>query len=277
MPVRPEHSKRRLAGWLAAAAAAALAACAPVREKPAPEAAPQITEEQLRTRAQENLALGVRQYQLGSFEDAAHSLTMSLEHGLLSKTEQSRARKTLAFIYCITEREPQCRDEFRLALEIDPGFDLTQAEAGHPIWGPVYRDVRAKMAAGTPVPEQSVAAAAEKGPRSVAEQFFDKGMAQYDAGDFEAALKLLQSALKEGLTEKADQIRAHKHSAFSLCLLHRYRSCRGEFMKIFEVDPDFDLTPAEAGHPSWRKTYAAAKWRAHKAREKAAKDAAKKK
>jgi len=261
MPVRPEHSRRRIAGWLAAAAAAfALAACAPVREKPpAPVTAPQITEDQLRTRAQENLALGLHQYQLGSFDDAAASLSMSLEHGLLSKTEQSRARKTLAFIYCITDREPRCRDEFRMALEIDPGFDLAPAEAGHPIWGPVYRSVRTEM---TATPAAPATAAAEKGPRSVAEQFLDQGLAKYDAGDFEAALKLLQSAV---------------NSAFSLCLLHRYRSCRAEFMKIFEVDPDFDLTAAEAGHPSWRRTYASAKWRAHKAREEAAKDAAKKK
>jgi len=274
MPVRPEHSRRRLAGWLAAAAAAALTACAPVREKPAPVTAPQITEDQLRTRAQENLALGLRQYQLGSFDDAAASLSMSLEHGLLSKTDQSQARKTLAFIYCITNRESQCRDEFRMALEIDPGFDLAPAEAGHPIWGPVYRKVRTEMTAATAAP---ATAAAEKGPRSVAEQFLDRGLAQYDAGDFEAALKLLQSALKEGLPAKADQVKALKHSAFSLCLLHRYRSCRAEFMKIFEVDPDFDLTAAEAGHPSWRRTYASAKRRAHAARDKAAKDAAKKK
>jgi len=276
MPVRPEHSRRRIAGWLAAAAAAfALAACAPVREKPpAPVTAPQITEDQLRTRAQENLALGLHQYQLGSFDDAAASLSMSLEHGLLSKTEQSRARKTLAFIYCITDREPRCRDEFRMALEIDPGFDLAPAEAGHPIWGPVYRSVRTEM---TATPAAPATAAAEKGPRSVAEQFLDQGLAKYDAGDFEAALKLLQSAVKEGLPAKADRIKALKHSSFSLCLLHRYRSCRAEFMKIFEIDPEFDLTAAEAGHPSWRRTYASAKWRAHKAREEAAKDAAKKK
>ena len=45
-------------------------------------------------------------------------------------------------------------------------------------------------------------------------------------------------------------------------------------MKIYDVDPDFDLTPAEAGHPSWTKTFAAAKAQAKKViAEKAAKDA----
>ena len=76
---------------------------------------------------------------------------------------------------------------------------------------------------------------------------------------------------------KADQLRAHKHSAFSLCLLRRYRACRDEFMKLFEIDPDFDLAPAEAGHPSWTRTYAAAKQRANAARDKAATDGGKKK
>jgi len=224
----------------------------------------------LRNRAQENLALGLRQYQLGSYEEALRSLTASLDHGLLTKTEQSTARKHLAFIHCISEREPQCRDEFRKALEIDPGFDLAPAEAGHPIWGPAYRSVRAELTAAS----APAAAARPKGPRSVAEQFLDKGMAQYEAGDFEAAVKLLQSAVREGLPARADQVKALKHSAFSLCLLHRFKPCREEFMKIFEVDPEFDLTAAEAGHPSWTRTFAGAKRRAHAARDKAAKDAA---
>ena len=35
-------------------------------------------------------------------------------------------------------------------------------------------------------------------------------------------------------------------------------------MRIYEVDSNFDLTPAEAGHPSWAKTFAAAKAHAKK-------------
>ena len=45
-------------------------------------------------------------------------------------------------------------------------------------------------------------------------------------------------------------------------------------MKIYDVDPSFDLTPAEAGHPSWPKTCAQAKAQARKAQQdKAAKEA----
>ena len=68
----------------------------------------------------------------------------------------------------------------------------------------------------------------------------------------------------EGLKEKNDQVRAMKQSAFTLCLRDRFRECRNEFIKIYDIDPNFDLTPAEAGHPSWAKTFAAAKAQAHK-------------
>jgi hypothetical protein len=65
-----------------------------------------------------------------------------------------------------------------------------------------------------------------------------------------------------------------KHEAFSTCLLGQYPKCKGEFIRIYEVDANFDLSPAEAGHPSWAKTFANARAQAKKQlAEKAAKDA----
>lgn len=276
MPVGTEPWRRMLAVCLAAAAAvAALTSCAPVarRAGSAESPGPQITQEQLRTRAREHLAFGLHEYQLGHYEAALDSLKASLDHGLLSKPEQSNARKHLAFVHCVEAREPECRDEFRKALEIDPRFRLAPAEVGHPIWGPVYRSVRGELAAATSQSATKVA----RGPRSVAEQLLDKGMAQYEEGEYESAAKLLQSAVKEGLPASADTVKALKHSAFSLCLLERYRPCREEFMKIFEVDPGFDLTVAEAGHPSWAKIFASASRRAHEETGAAAKVAAQRK
>ena len=90
-----------------------------------------------------------------------------------------------------------------------------------------------------------------------------------------SALKLLDAAKKEESLSKADRIKALKHMAFSLCLTGKTIPCRNEFQKIFEMDAQFELTPAEAGHPSWAKTYATAKQRAKDARDKATKDAAK--
>ena len=214
--------------------------------------------------------MGVHEYQLGRYEEALPRLQVALDHGLLSKTEQSNARKHLAFVHCMAAREAQCRKEFRKALEIDPEFDLAPAEAGHPAWGPVYRGVRVELTAAA----AQAAERAGRGPRSVAEQLLDLGMAQYDAGDFDAAVKLLQSAVKEGLPARADTVKALKHSAFALCLLERYVPCRDEFMKIFAVDPRFDLTTAEAGHPSWARIFASARQRARGTTGRAAEIAA---
>lgn len=248
-------------------AMAVLAGCTQLGTSPEQSAVPQFTDSQLRQKAQDSLALGLRQYQQGEYDSALTNLSAALDYGLPSKAEQSTALKHRAFIHCISGRKQQCADEFRKALEIDPGFDLTAAEAGHPIWGPVYRSVRSQMAASIPEP-------ASKTPRSPAEQALADGLAKYDAGEFETALKLLQRSLKEGLPDKADQVKAHKVSAFSHCLRHRLTSCRNEFMKAFAIDPAFDLAPAEAGHPAWAKTFASAKQRAKQA--KTAKGAAKK-
>ena len=236
------------------------AGCAEVPKKDAPKpAAPQITEDVLRQRAQEQLALGVKQYESGEFDNAVKSLNASLDHGLLSKVDQSRARKLLAFSHCVSGREQQCKDEFRKAFEINPEFSLTAAEDGHPIWGPVYRAVRTQL-----ITEREAAQPKSFIPLGKAEQMLQNGMAKYDAGDYNEAHKLFEAALKEGLKDKADQIKAMKHSAFTLCLRDRFRDCRNEFMKIYDLDPNFDLSPAEAGHPSWTKTFAGAKAQAKK-------------
>jgi tetratricopeptide (TPR) repeat protein len=250
-------------------------ACAELQkasDKPA-AVTPQITESVLRERAREQLALGIKQYEAGDFDNAIKSLTLSLDHGLLSKAEQSNARKYLAFTHCVSNRETQCRDEFRKAFEINPDFSLTPAEDGHPIWGPVYRNVRTQLIA-----EREAAVRKPIIPLSKSEQMLSDGMVKYDSGDYEAARKLLESALKEGLPETKDKVRAMKHIAFTDCLQNRITQCRTAFVKIYEVDPAFDLTPAEAGHPSWTRTFAAVKKAqeakvAREAQEKAAKEA----
>jgi tetratricopeptide (TPR) repeat protein len=250
----------------AIAFAAVIAACAPMPpEAPKPVAAPSA-EDTLRARAKEQLAAGIKLYEAGDYDGAQKSLAASLDHGLLSKTDQAIARKHLAFIHCLGAREAQCTEEFRKAFEIDPTFALTPAEDGHPVWGPVYRNVRTQLIA-----EREAAQGKPRVPLAKAEQLLADGMVKYDAGEFEAALKLLEAATKEGLKEKADEVKAMKHTAFCLCLLGKYAVCRAHFVKIYDIDPDFDLTPAEAGHPSWTKTFAGAKAQAKRAQADKAK------
>ncbi len=239
----------------ALALALAAAACAPIAPAPAPQpVAPQITEETLRARARDQLATGLKQYDAGEYDAAQKSLTAALDHGLLPRADQSVARKHIAFVHCLSGRESACRDEFRKAFEIDPAFALSPAEDGHPIWGPVYRSVRTQLIA-----EREAAQGKPSAPLGKAEQLLADGLVKYEAGDFPEAQRLLESAIKEGLKAKPDQVRAMKHVAFSLCLQNKYPACRAQFLKIFEVDPAFDLTPAEAGHPQWTKTFAGAK------------------
>jgi tetratricopeptide (TPR) repeat protein len=88
------------------------------------------------------LRAGISQYESGRYDESARSLRIALKRGL-SKPDQVTAHKYLAFIQCAAGREAQCRDEFKRALRIDPDMTLAPAEAGHPIWGPVFKSVKA--------------------------------------------------------------------------------------------------------------------------------------
>ncbi len=113
--------------WLVlAGVAAALSACALYR-------APLEARDALRT--------GIRDYEEGRYLEAFRSLRGALEEGLAAG-ERVQAHKYIAFIYCVSNRPRDCREEFRRALAVDPNFQLDPAEAGHPTWGPVFRSLR---------------------------------------------------------------------------------------------------------------------------------------
>lgn len=88
------------------------------------------------------LQAGVRLYEEGQYAESAKNLQAALDQRLALK-DRARAHKYLAFIHCASSREQLCRDEFRKALAEDPTLDLAPAEAGHPIWGPIFRSVKA--------------------------------------------------------------------------------------------------------------------------------------
>lgn len=96
-------------------------------------------------KAEQELSAGIRNYEDGNYKAAARSLQSALDRGLTFKSDQVTAYKYLAFIDCASEQEKACREEFRKALELDPKFELNTAESGHPVWGPVFRGVRAEM------------------------------------------------------------------------------------------------------------------------------------
>lgn len=95
--------------------------------------------------AEKNLSQGIRDYEEGDYKAATQNLYSALAGGLTFKSDTVTAHKYLAFIHCASEREKQCREEFRKAFEIDPNFELKKTESGHPLWTPVYQDVRAEF------------------------------------------------------------------------------------------------------------------------------------
>ena len=76
------------------------------------------------------------------------------------------------------------------------------------------------------------------------------GIKSYENGNYRESAKQLQSALNAGLNS-AGQVQAHKYLAFIHCVSGRQGPCREEFRKALTVDPNFELEPAEAGHPFW--------------------------
>jgi Tfp pilus assembly protein PilF len=118
--------------WLVIAACAALAGCA----APMPSAGLSDVIERPAERA---LLTGIRAYDDAQYAQAERALTTALHSGLTSPKDRASANKLLAFIYCTSSRVPDCESAFRAAREADPAFTLSRSEAGHPLWGPVYR------------------------------------------------------------------------------------------------------------------------------------------
>lgn len=87
---------------------------------------------------------GVRNYEEGNYRTSAQRIHYALEEGL-SRPDRVKAHKYLAFIACVSGQQLTCREEFSIALELDPSFELDAAEAGHPTWGPIYKSVKAKQ------------------------------------------------------------------------------------------------------------------------------------
>jgi Tfp pilus assembly protein PilF len=179
------------------------------------------------------LSAGLKEYENGQYAEASRNLQAAMDLGLTDR-ERADAHKHLAFIHCSSGRERACREEFRKALGVNPDLELAPAEAGHPVWGPLFAQLK-----GSPAP-------------------LKLALEQYEAGDYPESAKNFHSALREGLADK-ERANAHKHLAFIHCASSRERLCRDEFRRALAVDPALDLEPAEAGHPVWGPIFRAVK------------------
>jgi len=120
--------------WLVACLAAVLAGCA------APKPSAGLTDV-IERPAERALLTGMRAYDDAQYPQAERALQTALYTGLSSPRDRASAYKLLAFIYCTSNRVADCEASFRAAREADPAFALNRSEAGHPLWGPVYRRV----------------------------------------------------------------------------------------------------------------------------------------
>lgn len=83
-----------------------------------------------------------------------------------------------------------------------------------------------------------------------AESTLDRGIREYDDGDYRLAARTIQNALDLGLTSRS-QARAHKYLGFMHCAASRVAECRGEFQLALAADPRLTLKAEESGHPAW--------------------------
>ena len=85
-------------------------------------------------------ALGI--YAEGRYDDAVVWLTPLVAAPELPLSSQVKIQKFMAFSHCAMNRLRQCRQHFDNALELDPTFQLTEAEKGHPLWGREFINAR---------------------------------------------------------------------------------------------------------------------------------------
>ncbi len=129
---------------------------APAPEPAPPPPTPTVT-------GAEPLREGLAAYQAADYRRAETRLQDALRLGV-PMSDQLQAHKTLAFIFCVTRRVPQCEKSFETAFDLaktaSTTFELSRAERGHPQWGPVYSRVLARQ--GSAVPASKPAAPAAK-------------------------------------------------------------------------------------------------------------------
>lgn len=107
----------------------------PVVVEPPPP--PQVPADQLA------LKEGVTLYNNGDYNGAIKRLNSANEIWSGSnKAIQLDAYKFMAFSYCVTARRFLCKQQFEKALKLDPDFQLTAGEKGHPLWGPVFEQAK---------------------------------------------------------------------------------------------------------------------------------------
>ena len=98
-------SAAKIRAGVAAGLIMLVAGCANTPSVPSGAAPEELARRQRIERAQTNLNDGLKQYEAGSYEGAKTNLLIALDSGVLSVPQQLNARKHMAFIQCVNNRE----------------------------------------------------------------------------------------------------------------------------------------------------------------------------
>lgn len=121
--------------WLAAAGLLALAACTQTMPTQ------QYTDEQVQ---QAGLALQTVRTAYGDGNYGAVITQVARDGRLHDAPSDIRieAMKLQAFSFCMKNYTTMCLERFQTILAIQPDFDLSDDERGHPQWGPVFEQAK---------------------------------------------------------------------------------------------------------------------------------------
>lgn len=101
----------------------------------------------------------------------------------------------------------------------------------------------------SPMPH-SEAAPVDAPIRTQAQRKLAEGIALYEQGKYATAIHALHSP-EIGKADTATRVQAQKYLAFSYCVTQRRKLCRRAFDELLRIDEDYELEPAESGHPLW--------------------------
>lgn len=93
---------------------------------------------------EQKIEIGVKAYEAGNYVTASNAFESVLSTTSASRAQKVRAYKYMAFISCISSKEKSCRENFHNIFEINPDFNLSAAEVGHPTWGPIFQSEKIK-------------------------------------------------------------------------------------------------------------------------------------
>jgi Tfp pilus assembly protein PilF len=102
----------------------------------------------------------------------------------------------------------------------------------------------------TPPPQPSAEEVARQQAEARGKDMLAKGIGEYEAGSYaQAEVTLLSPDI--WAASDAIKIAALKNLAFTYCVSERPALCRQSFERALQLDPNFDLSPAEHNHPLW--------------------------